>query len=439
VTRKQRPLIQGDWKQGSSPIAANMQKPKHESVGAVLFISHDASLTGAPLFLLRFLQWLRQNRQLSLQILVGAAGPLVPDFEALAPVSLFEPKPTVAYRILRRLRMNSSYRSAHLASLREQLAESNIRLIYANTIVNGKILDFLSFLGCPVICHVHELEQPIMDYGADNIDLVKKHANAYIAVSGAVKRNLVENHNVPASKIQMVHGFIPTAEYDAARDDAGIPALRQELGIANAAKLVCACGSIEPRKGTDLFLQVARKVVEAYKEAPVHFVWVGGRPESVDQMRNRVKAESLEDFVHFVGPKSDVGVYYSASDLFLLSSREDPFPLVMMEAALRGKPVVCFSGSGGASEFVEEEDAGFVVPGFDVDQMARRVAELLSAEELRRRMGSAARRKVLARHDIAIGASRISAIIDDALLASASADPKNGLISGGQLATLRES
>lgn len=340
------------------------------------------------------------------------------DFESLGPVALFEPKPTLAYRILRRLGRSSSCRSAHLASLRRRLAESDIRLIYSNTIVNGKILDFLSFLHCPVICHVHELEEPIRQFGTENIDLVKKHALVYIAVSEAVKKNLVEKHDIPEAKVQVVHGFIPTAKYHAAKDDDCLSVVRKELGIPAAAKLVCACGSIELRKGTDLFLEVARRVAQAYKEAPVHFMWVGGLPEMVDQMRKQVRAYRLADFVHFIGSKSDVGPYYEASDVFLLSSREDPFPLVMMEAALRGKPVVCFSGSGGAPEFVEE-DAGFVVPGFDVDQMARRIADLLSAEGPRRRMGAIARQKVLDRHDIAIGASRIVAIIQDALLISA--------------------
>jgi glycosyltransferase involved in cell wall biosynthesis len=410
-----------------------------QSAGTVLFISHDASRTGAPILFLHFLQWFRQNHQASFRILVGNSGALMPNFESLGPVALFEPKPTMVYRILRRLERNSSYRSAHLASLRRRLQESDIRLIYSNTIVNGKILDFLSFLKCPVICHVHELEEVIRQFGTENIDLVKKHALVYIAVSGAVKKNLVENHDIPEAKVQVVHEFIPTAKCHVVKGDYFFSAIRQELGIPAPAKLVCGCGSIEPRKGTDLFLQVASRVVQRYKDAPVHFMWVGGLPELVDQMRKQVKASSLADFVHFIGPKSDVGPYYDASDVFLLSSREDPFPLVMIEAALRGKPIVCFSGSGGAPEFVEG-DAGFVVAGFDVDEMARRVADLLSAEELRLHMGATARRKVLDRHDLAVGASRIAAIIQDLLLIpDCSSEARNSSRTNRDLETLSSS
>jgi glycosyltransferase involved in cell wall biosynthesis len=87
----------------------------------------------------------------------------------------------------------------------------------------------------------------------------------------------------------------------------------------------------------------------------------------------------------------------------------------MMEAALQEKSIVCFAKSGGASEFVEG-DAGFVVPGFDVDEMAQRVLDLLSSPELCKRLGSAARQKVLDHHSISVGAPKIATIIQDALL-----------------------
>jgi glycosyltransferase involved in cell wall biosynthesis len=164
----------------------------------------------------------------------------------------------------------------------------------------------------------------------------------------------------------------------------------------------------------DLFLEVAGNVLQRYKSGPVHFLWVGGLPHVVRQMQARIQSSSLRDVVHFIGPKADVTPYYAASDIFVLASREDPFPLVMMEAALREKPIVCFDQSGGAPEFVES-DAGFIVPGFHVDEMAKRVVDLLSSPDLCKRLGMNAREKVLRRHDINIGATQIATIIEKAL------------------------
>ena len=100
----------------------------------------------------------------------------------------------------------------------------------------------------------------------------------------------------------------------------------------------------------------------------------------------------LKDVVHFVGEKPNVTQYFQASDVFVLPSREDPFPLVMMEAGLYRNPVICFDGAGGAPEFVEQ-DAGFVIPSFDVGKMADKIVELLRSPELRNRMGERRKRK----------------------------------------------
>ena len=57
--------------------------------------------------------------------------------------------------------------------------------------------------------------------------------------------------------------------------------------------------------------------------------------------------------------------YFSIFDVFALMFREDPFPLVCLEAALLEKPNLCFARAGGASELVES-DSGFVVPYLDL-------------------------------------------------------------------------
>jgi glycosyltransferase involved in cell wall biosynthesis len=97
--------------------------------------------------------------------------------------------------------------------------------------------------------------------------------------------------------------------------------------------------------------------------------------------------------------------------VFALVSREDPFPLVMLEAAFAGKPVVCFEGAGGAPEFVEP-DAGFVVPYLDVGAMADRVAQLLRSEDLRLQLGQRGHDKVRRQHDVEIAGPQILGVIE---------------------------
>jgi glycosyltransferase involved in cell wall biosynthesis len=104
--------------------------------------------------------------------------------------------------------------------------------------------------------------------------------------------------------------------------------------------------------------------------------------------------------------------YIAAFDVFALVSREDAFPLAIMEAAAVGVPTVCFDGAaGGGCEFVEA-DAGRVVPYLDLDAMAERVLEFLRDDELRSRLGQRARRKVRERYDISVMAPKLVRTIE---------------------------
>jgi hypothetical protein len=81
--------------------------------------------------------------------------------------------------------------------------------------------------------------------------------------------------------------------------------------------------------------------------------------------------------VQFISELPSPHALLALSDIFCLTSREDPFPLVMLEAAALGKPVVCFDRAGGASEFCAL-GGGLAVPYLDVEAMARTCGELLA-------------------------------------------------------------
>ena len=89
----------------------------------------------------------------------------------------------------------------------------------------------------------------------------------------------------------------------------------------------------------------------------------------------------------------------------VLTSREDPYPVVCLEKAALEKPIVCFANAGGASAFVEE-DHGFVVPYLDGPAMADRIVPLIDSADRRRTMGTAARRKATERHDVSRAGAR---------------------------------
>jgi glycosyltransferase involved in cell wall biosynthesis len=160
--------------------------------------------------------------------------------------------------------------------------------------------------------------------------------------------------------------------------------------------LLCiGCGSVQLRKGVDLFVATAAKVAAELGNDSVRFIWIGdGYLPDLDQhfssyLRAQVQRSGLENVVYFVpavGWKY-LERAYRAADVMLLSSRLDPFPNVAIEAADAGLPIVCFDKASGTAEQLAELDgcSELVVPYLDVHAAANAILKLAREPDLRRR------------------------------------------------------
>ena len=379
-----------------------------------LLIGHDASRTGAPLVLLRLIRWLRERTAMRPSVLLLEGGPLADDFRALTPTWILQEalESSIVPLSLRRSRGFQWLANAGARRIVRQIAATKPDLIYANTAAVRPGLDLLEGIDAPIVVHIHELETVLRSIGTFNVAKVLRRADRVVAASLAVRENLVARHGVDPTRLDVVHEFIPTApSLIGVRDDRR-RMLAEALGVdlAEGVGLVVAVGNLGWRKGSDLFVPLARSVLSRLGGRPVHFVWIGGFLGEVDRHRREAETAGLGGVVHYLGSRPDPLNLFDACDVFALLSREDPYPLVMLEAAALGKPIVCFGGSGGAPEFVEG-DAGVAVPYGDVESMAVRVVELLGDPDRRDALGNAARDKVQAEHDLEIAAPRILDVI----------------------------
>ncbi len=384
----------------------NLISMRVKNNASVIFISHDAGRTGAPIVLLDLLRWIKKHTSLNFKIILRGGGELSGEFMALGPT------------------LTRSEFDAGLwkEKLRDFISDSKIKLIYSNTAVNGDVIDDLkSVIDEPdmaVISTIHELEHSIQRFAPGELFiLVKKHTNLFIAVSNAVKANLEINHAISREKIRVIHSFVPVAEITrkVSMDSSSI---RQELNIDTGMFVVGGCGTTDWRKGTDLFIEIATTFLEMLTLEDRHrvkFVWVGGDFDSQDMLRLNHEinqSKLLKERIVFTGIKEQVFPYFSQFDVFLLSSREDPFPLVCLEAGALEKPVVCFDKAGGAPDLVED-DGGFVVPYLDVGEAARALYRLFREPDLARTMGKRISDKVRSQYDVEVSARQIFSIIND--------------------------
>jgi glycosyltransferase involved in cell wall biosynthesis len=113
-------------------------------------------------------------------------------------------------------------------------------------------------------------------------------------------------------------------------------------------------------------------------------------------------------------PMTEVVDHYQAMDVFALTSREDPFPLVMLEAGACHVPTVCFARAGGGPEFVGDKPE-LVAPYLDVASFAARLEALRRDRRLREQLGDAAARKVRSGHVVETQGPKILASIQRCL------------------------
>ncbi len=392
----------------------------------ILFISHDASRTGAPILLLNFLRWLKRNSNFTFEILLRNPGPLVADFAVLAPVRILRHTHSLnsliklhdkkkglriwIQQISVRLKpFISGPRSITSKDLTNYYSKFQPDLIYSNTVVNGDLLDALSVFACPVISHIHELDNIISLFGEKNWQSVKSNTQRFIAASDAVKKNLSDNRFIDSEQIEVVYSFVQTRVESIS--PSGSKALREKLGISKETFVVCGSGLDEWRKGTDLFIRCAGEVNKR-KRATTHFIWVGGWLSEEARKKHLELAGQLlvADEITFTGMVDNPLDYFGLADVFALTSREDPFPLVCLEAGSMGIPVLCFANAGGMPVFVEE-DAGFVVPYKDTSAMTEKIIELIDNPALRGRLGARAKEKVKERYNVEVGSQKILHIL----------------------------
>jgi glycosyltransferase involved in cell wall biosynthesis len=119
----------------------------------------------------------------------------------------------------------------------------------------------------------------------------------------------------------------------------------------------------------------------------IFFIWVGHSDESfITGVKEFIQKSKITDNIIFIDRKEDMSLYYAGSDLFLLTSREDPFPSVVLESMDVGVPVIGFDNAGGFKDIITE-DTGVLVPYLDSEEMSTQVINLLNNNPLREKLG----------------------------------------------------
>lgn len=162
-----------------------------------------------------------------------------------------------------------------------------------------------------------------------------------------------------------------------------------EIGGAKAdlsARTVLAAGRLTAQKGFDMLIPAFGDVARAHPDWRLRICGRGHLREELEQL---VADSGLADVIELPGPR-DLAEEMANASIFVLSSRYEGFPVVLIEAMSKGMAVVSFDCPTGPAEVVDDHRNGLLVPLADVAQLAAAIVEFIENEDLRRRCAAAA-------------------------------------------------
>jgi glycosyltransferase involved in cell wall biosynthesis len=157
-------------------------------------------------------------------------------------------------------------------------------------------------------------------------------------------------------------------------------------------RVILFSGQLIERKGLDLLLAAYEKIQDIGDIA----LWIMGSGPLENRLKKHVARRGLRN-VKFLGymHEREKWIYYLASDILVLPTREDVWGLVVNEAMLCGLPVICSKYAGCCRDLIEDGKTGFMVNPYEAVIFADAIRRIITADELRRDMSNNARKKVL--------------------------------------------
>ncbi|ACY33510.1 glycoside hydrolase family 99-like domain-containing protein [Comamonas thiooxydans] len=318
---------------------------------SVLVVGHDAYLHGAQLLTLNIVRALRTEFGVRPTLLLLEGGPLVEQYREWADVVVLNEQGNPPRQVLEDIASQMSGRVA-----------------LCNTVVTGELVRELSDLGFNVVSLVHELSTLIRERGLESrAKDIAQYASKVVFASEFVKSSFYEVAGFGEERsLIKPQGIYQKVTYEPALR----PILRERIGAQAEDRIIINMGYGDLRKGFDLFVQTARLVVG--QRSDCHFVWLGTVPVDLQHWLSiDMNSEPLKGHLHILPFDKDVNAYLNGADAYALTSREDPFPSVVLEALCCGLPVVAFQGGGGYGEAIQAvPGGGDLVPMGDVTQMA---------------------------------------------------------------------
>ncbi|MCP4061197.1 MAG: glycosyltransferase [Pseudoalteromonas sp.] len=336
----------------------------------LVIVSHESSATGAPLVGLNLGLSLKDDFNIVHIILHESK--LQEEFVSSSVFTLTNLKNK---HIENKVLMNWLYETFHPEA------------IICNSVETHEILEVVSKFKSPVITLLHEFSEYTRPRGKITNAIIKSQrviVPAKIIADSAFKEmyKYADIKNFPQNVTILPQGKLPFTPQNNGTN-LSINELKKKFNIKENDKVVVGAGYVQTRKGVDLFIEAAYKIKQRFKGS-CKFIWVGGGYDSDWDVTCSVWLESqLEEFdlqseFNFLSHQKSLDIVFELADVYLLTSRLDPFPNVVIDALQADLPVICFDRTTGFAEFLTHHKShSAVVPFLDTTEMANKTISFL--------------------------------------------------------------
>ncbi|MEM9048133.1 MAG: glycosyltransferase [Pseudomonadota bacterium] len=394
-----------------------------------IIVSHEASMTGAPIVALNIARALSQTHDVIAWL--GRDGPLSADFAACAVAVIHGMPP-----------------AGDAAGLLEKItARRNIAFAIVNSALSGAALEPLQRVGIAAMLLVHDFATYVYPRGTLSRLVLNAPISVFpaqvVADAQAVELSLLGAPAPPAG-VHIAHqGWNDAAKADRATLD--IAALRRMIDAPEGGgqTVIFGGGWVQPRKGVDIFVQTAARLCRIGGH-DWRFVWVGDnyKPESdmllSVYLADHIAQSGLVGRFFFLDSLPDLDPVWAVTDVFLLSSRLDPYPNIALDALVRNIPVVCFRGATGIADLAEAFPFAVRPVAFaDPTDAAEAVADLADKADAVAAAFARARARLMDELSFTAYVARLTALADAAAQETARRADIARLLAGRPAAELR--
>lgn len=320
----------------------------------LLFVSHEMTLSGAPIQLAYLVTWLRE-RGWETTVVAPEPGPLTSKLAGIRIIYESQLLIDPHYGALRRL-------------------APQFDAVVANTIATWEAVQACHLEGVPVIWYIHETQ-----VGVQLMQLVHMMEPSLALADALV---------TPTKATAAIYAPFRTAHIEVI--PYGIPALPPIPRAATDRVTFTIIGTCERRKGQDVFLEAVCQL-PAGVSALARFQIAGRELEEPFCGALRTRSQSCNN-VKLVGSleHEEAMRLLTQTDVLVCPSRDETMPIVLLEAMSLGKAIIC-TAVGGIDEWIQDGTNGLVVPAEDASALAAAIARLIGDAELRGRLGLAGR------------------------------------------------